>query len=190
MKLRKFNDFKRIYENNTGLLMEPGQEELMSGTEVKPGQPTTKPKIPVKPEIPVRKTDPNKIEQPNADPQRKASYEEEEGLEGDPDKMLQDLVEIIDSPLVDGKIDYNGQVVEFQSEPMCFAINGKTMKQLKTSEQVADYLMSNKSQIPGTSAQKFAQGSNQRRADQAQMQIPHQVTTEKKHYHSYKKRFR
>lgn len=194
MKLRKFNDFKKIYENNPGIMMEPGQPEELtytSGTEVKPAQPQiAPPTIPIKPEKPQRKVDPDKIEQPSKDPERKASYEEEEGREGDPDKMLQDLAEILDSPLVDGKIDYNGQVVEFQSEPMCFAVNGKTMKNLKTAEQASDYLTSSAKQVAGPSAQKFAQGSNVRKPAQAQNQIPHQVTTEKKHFHSHKKRLR
>lgn len=193
MKLRKFNDFKKIYENNPGLIMEPGQEELMStGTEVKPGQPqTAPPTVPVKPEKPVRKTEPDKIERPTVDPERKASYEEEEeAAEGDPDKMLQDLAEMLDAPLVDGIIQYDGHKIEFQSEPMCFAINGKSMKQLKTAQQVADYLMSGdtSTQEPGPAQAQPYRNPGQRFKTGAQAQA--QMTSEKKHYHSHKKRTR
>ena len=47
----------------------------VSETEVKPGPPITKPKIPTKPTKPKRKEDEEKIEQPSQDPQRKAVTE-------------------------------------------------------------------------------------------------------------------
>lgn len=46
-----------------------------SDTEVKPGQPLTKPKAPTKPTPPKRKEDKEKIQQPTVDPQRKAVTE-------------------------------------------------------------------------------------------------------------------
>lgn len=46
-----------------------------SDTEVKPGAPITKPKVPTKPTKPKRKEDEEKIQQPSVDPQRKAVTE-------------------------------------------------------------------------------------------------------------------
>ena len=186
MKLRKFDDFKRIYENNPGLMTQPGEpgELEMSGTEVKPQTPT-KPATPTKP---LPSQDPGKIRQPSVDPQRKA-YMEEEEVGTNPDIMLQELSQMLDAPLVDGKIDYNGQVIEFYSETMCFAINGKSMKQLTTAEKTADYLMSTDTttQQPGPAPQKIAQGPNQRIGITSQTQAQ-KMTSEKKHFHVHKKR--
>jgi hypothetical protein len=103
--------------------------------------------------------------------------------------MLQDLAQMLDRPLIHGKIDYNGQVIEFYSEPMCFAINGKSMKKLNTAEKTAEYLMSSETatQEPGQAPQKDAQTPNQRIGISSQAQAQ-QMTSEKKHYHFHKKR--
>jgi hypothetical protein len=173
MKLRKFNDFKRIYENNVDLMMEPGEpEELeMSGTETKPGGPqTAPPTIPIKPEKPQRKVDPNKIEQPSKDPDRKAftdeeeyfstqsqfeeeeEYfstqsqfeEEEEYTSASIDTMIQEISDELGVSTQGGGFEIDGVKFEFQSEPMCFAVNGKTMKHLKTSDDVINFVNSGK----------------------------------------------
>lgn len=166
MKLRKFNDFKRIYENNPGMMMEPGEpEELeMTGTETKPD---TAPPLTI-PDKPLRKTQPDKIERPSKDPDRKAEMDQEyypaqaptryqsQGGQRDQSQFVEEMSgsqidmmihEISDEFGVDtqgGALEIDGVKFEFQSEPMCFAVNGKTMKNLVTSTDVINFVNSGK----------------------------------------------
>lgn len=177
MKLRKFNDFKRIYENNPGLLMEPGEpEELeMTETETEKAPPLT---IPIHPEIPVdpRETNPNKIEQPVKDPDRKAQtpeqaqnfgsartyYDEEEIGGSQIGTMLQNVVDGLQDKgaIMQGNvIEVEGNTIDFISELMCFSINGKPMKNFTTPEQVIDFIQSGKHMAQrGSQVQRKSQG--------------------------------
>lgn len=194
MKLRKFNDFKRIYENNPGLMMEPGEpEELeMSGTTTEQPQ-TAPPVIPVMPEQPKRKVEPNKIEQPSKDPERKAqtpaqaqvqnfgidrpttgSYEEEEVSSSRIDLMLQDVsngLKELGATMQGNAIEVEGNTIDFISELMCFSINGKPMKNLKTAEQVIDFIQSGKHMAQKGSKAQYGQ----RMQAQTQTQTPAQA---------------
>lgn len=201
MKLRKFNDFKRIYENNPGLMMEPGEpEELeMSGTTTEQPQ-IAPPATPVIPEQPKRKVEPNKIEQPSKDPERKAqtpdqaqvqnfgsdrpttgSYEEEEISSSRIDLMLQDVsngLKEFGATMQGNVIEVEGNTIDFISELMCFSINGKPMKNLKTAEQVIDFIQSGKHMAQrGTQAQRSQSQAQygQRMQTKTQTQTPTQA---------------
>jgi len=128
-------------------------DELMGDTKTAP----TKPQVPTKPEQPQIK--PSKIEQPVETPQRKAGvqYEEEEQDINSIDFKLNDLAEQLGTEKVDNTIKYNGMTIEFYSEPMCFAIDGKTkfkiggrQVQLTEVEEVINYLNSVDTQEAGS----------------------------------------
>ena len=198
MKLRKFDDFKRIYENNPALMSQPGDDELMMSTqtETKPFVreiPETKPERPIRRE---REKDPDKIEKPVVDPERKAYSEEMESDESDIDLMMSQLSIDLGSELRNNVIEYktpnNIYKIEFFSDPMCFSINGKTMKFLTTAEEVKDYIETEEeqggpaqAQSPIRPGQRFG-AQSQRLPSGAQSQM----ANERKHNHSYKNRYR
>jgi hypothetical protein len=179
MKLRKFNDFKRIYENNPGLMTEPGEpgELEMSGTTEQPQ--ISPPIIPVRREReqPKRKVEPDKIEQPSKDPKRKAQspYEEEEMGGSQIDTMLQNVVDGLQDKgaIMKGNvIEVEGNKIDFISELMCFSINDKPMKNLTTAEQVIDFIQSGKHMAQrGAQVQRKPQAQGFQRM-QTQTQTP------------------
>ena len=202
MKLRKFDDFKKIYENNPGLMMGPGQpgELATSGTGAPvPENPPVREKPPVR-EIqppPKRKIEPDRIEQPSKDPQRKAYHEEEEeGHESEIHNKLQSLAEELGAEITNNVIDYKSSSgksykIEFFSEPMCFNINGQTMQFLTTAEEVVDYLETEEQagpsqvQSPNRPGQRFTAQSQKLPTG-----VSAQMANERKHNHSYKNRYR
>lgn len=170
MKLRKFNDFKRIYENNPGMMMEPGEpEELeMTGTETKPD---TAPPLTI-PDKPLRKTQPGKIDRPSKDPERKLEIYEEEMSGSQIDMMIQEISNEFGVDTQGGALEIDGVRFEFQSEPMCFAVNGKTMKNLVTSSDVINFVNSGKHK-----AQMSAQAQRRPQAQSQGMQRAQTQTT-------------
>ena len=207
MKLRRFIEFKRIYEN-TGSMMDPAdpaelpyggpdvQEEEDVDTDI--DAPPTWTEQP-----PKRQIDPERIEQPSKDPQRKAVYsEEEEGDYSEIDTMVQNLANDLNAPLEDNVIYYTNpetnqeHEIEFYSDPMCFAINGVTMPELETPEQVIDYLMSDNGALGDTQTQEPGPISvqptrpGQRIGIQSRAQAQGPIMSERRHYRSYKKRYR
>lgn len=182
MKLRKFNDFKKVYENSAELMPEPTElsDELMMSGETKTAP--TKPLIPTEPEKP--QTSPNKIEQPVETPQRKANVQTEEEEEVNVDEISQKMIELFDflnnSGLGESKME-NGTIffdldgdkyeIDFVSETMSFSVNGevKVMNKgkrtiLRSKEEVLNYL---ENQIPHQApSQTSAQGVGQRKGTQ------------------------
>lgn len=178
MKLRKFNDFKKVYENSAELMPEPTElsDELMMSGETKTAP--TKPLIPTKPEKP--QTSPE-IEQPVETPQRKANVqtEEEEESDSEIDTDINELATKLGAEKVGNVINYNGMTIEFYSEPMSFAVNGQVKlnvggrkKELKTIQDVIDYV---KTMEPGSPAQAQRSGNQRAQAQGVQTQTQTQV---------------
>lgn len=202
MKLRKFDDFKRIYENNPGLMMGPdstAQLPTSSPSPVKePDKIKEKPPVREVPPPPKRQIDPDRIEQPSKDPQRKAGYseEEEESDMSEIDAMVEELAGKLGAELVDNIIHYQGPSgatydIEFQSDPMCFAVNKKTLKFLTTVEEVIEYIDSEEEQAGPAQAQPTKRPGQRFGAQSQKLPTgPAQAANERKHNHSYKNRYR
>jgi len=136
MKIKNFGQFKKIYENSEEII---DDAEFSTAPTIKPGTPT-KPATPTKPLTPG-------IEQPSISPGPKAQQPV------NIDQMLEELAMELGAKKTSNKINYNGKLIEFYSEPMSFAINGKinvmvngTKTQLKTVEEVINYLMDSQAQ--------------------------------------------
>ena len=190
MKIGKFNNFvnkRRVNENQTELMPEPEEmsdELMMSGTTKPTIAPPVLPKPPVKPEETTIK--PSVIPTP-----RKANVQmtEEEESDSQIDTDLNELATELGAEKVGNVINYDGMKIEFYSEPMLFAIDGKTKlnvggrkKELKTIQDVIDYVNSTETgtQVPGRAPQPSGPGQ-QRPVTQMQAQVGTQTVRENRH---------
>jgi hypothetical protein len=184
------------------MMMDPSEpEELeMTGTETKPD---TAPPLTI-PGKPLRKTHPDKIERPSKDPERKAEMDEEDYLSAQApmryqsqgiqrnqsqleeemsgsqiDMMIQEISDEFGVDTQGGALEIDGIKFEFQSEPMCFAVNGKTMKNLVTSTDVINFVNSGKHKVKmSAQAQRRSQAQAQgmpRAQTQTTTQTPSQA---------------
>ena len=127
--VRKFNDFVRVRINEDVLPQETA--------ELQPGLDATE-----------EMEDPsNIIEEPEVDIEEpEEGYEEEESGETI-ENMLNEITSELGATKTGNVIEYDGQQIEYYSEPQCFAINKKIdfiiegkKKKLKTTQDVLDYL--------------------------------------------------